>query len=356
MVFISFILCSPFTCHGTPPGLISPVCATYDTEHTYEGSHDLKLAIATEMLETVDWNEESQAKARQYLYDLLMQDTTLANSNSAFLDFIAEYEAVLHSAFEVYNDLRNVEQYDSLFTALIAEADSLIQIYADSIEYIFNERLEEELSEVLENLYYQINFLEQTKSNLISERQAFVEGELGEIQNDYVVSPEIPAINTQFINGVYINYLEEGENEDVIIQNYNSLILVAQQCPAAGGQSVYRARAMLALINDSLEYNDAIVCLQSGIYREAAVNNILHKIKIIPNPAQNEIEIMFEEETKAICFIRITNMLGQELIIKSFDCSRESNVIDVSSLKNGIYTVSLQVNDLFEVQKLIINK
>jgi hypothetical protein len=337
-------------------GIINPgsVCNSYDTAFVFDGSYDLKLAIATEMLETVDWNDENQCKARQYLYDLLVQDTALANSNSEFIEFIALYEESLQAVFEVSGELRNIEQYDSLFTKLIADADSLIRIYADSIEYIYTGGLDEEYAETLEWLYYQINFLEQTKGNLISERQAYVEGELGELTNDYTVPEGLPAENYHFITEVYERLL--AEEYDVLSENYNELLAVANQCPAAGGQSVYRARAMLALINDSLEYNDALTCLQAGIYREAVTENeTLPKFILIPNPAQNYFEIILNNELEGVCSLIIQNSLAQTVLEKLLDCTKLSTPINISGLSDGLYFVKLTYdNIILENQKLII--
>jgi hypothetical protein len=343
---------STFSC-----GIINPgsYCNSYDTEIVFNGSFDLKLAIAMDMLETVDWNEESQAKARQYLYDLLMQDTTLANSNSAFLDFIAEYEAVLHSAFEVYNDLRNVEQYDSLFTALIAEADSLIRFYSDSLTVIFDAGMEEELSQTVEDFYYQINFLEQTKGNLISQRQAFVEGELGELTHDYVISTELPNVNTQYINSVYSALLESGDNDEIIFEEHNSLLAVASQCPAAGGQSVYRARALLALINDSLEYDDYLTCLQSGIYRESLSENEILGVEIIPNPATNLITVRLLNKSRSSCNLRIINSFGAVILNIDLNCEIPEHVVNIEKLQAGVYFVHINFNESYNrTEKLII--
>jgi hypothetical protein len=75
--------------------------------------------------------------------------------------------------------------------------------------------------------------------------------------------------------------------EEVPFRGFRGSNAIANQCPAAGGQSVYRARAMLALINDSLAYDDALTCLQAGIYRELNTEIITPVITIIPNPADN---------------------------------------------------------------------
>jgi hypothetical protein len=204
---------------------------------------------------------------------------------------------------------------------------------------------------------YQINFLEQTKGNLISERQAFVEGELGEITHDYVVSPELPSINTQYINRIYSTFLESGDNEEVIIEAYVNLLAVASQCPAAGGQSVYRARAMLAMINDSLEYADAIVCLQSGIYREAVVENNLFDIEIIPNPASDLVSVNVKYPQKGFCNIKILNSLGELIYNIKINCELTEHNINVQKLTPGVYFMNLDFEGAHKaVKKLIIIK
>ncbi len=197
--------------------------------------------------------------------------------------------------------------------------------------------------------------MEQTKANLISQQKAFVEGQLGAIQNDYVVNPELPSQNTQSINDIYINFLEDDENLHVIINSYSILLSMAHQCPAAGGQSVYRARAMLSLVNDSLEYNDVIVCLQSGIYRDGSATIVSPKFNIIPNPAGDFIDLILYENVVDICKIEIFDMLGKSLINKNIDCQKRSNRIEVTSLNEGIYIVKLYINnEIIESQKLII--
>ncbi len=47
--------------------------------------------------------------------------------------------------------------------------------------------------------------------------------------------------------------------------NYNEIETVAYQCPMAGGNAVFRARAIYSLMNENAEYDDQFICLQQGI-------------------------------------------------------------------------------------------
>jgi hypothetical protein len=204
---------------------------------------------------------------------------------------------------------------------------------------------------------YQVNFLEQTKGNLISQRQAMVEAELGKIIHDYVVLPELPHINTQYINRVYSDYLDSGENDEILEVEYSNLFSVANQCPAAGGQSVYRARAMLALLNDSIEYNDANVCLQSGIYKEGISESMINEFELIPNPASDHIIIKFKKPTTGLCYIRINNSLGSNLMSFRLNCEIVEHDINVMGLETGVYFVEVKYeNSVPQTKKLIILK
>lgn len=46
---------------------------------------------------------------------------------------------------------------------------------------------------------------------------------------------------------------------------------IIQISPLARGQAVYRARALYMTVNDTLEYNDSLVCRQLNYFREAQV-------------------------------------------------------------------------------------
>jgi hypothetical protein len=353
---------STFNCGGFTGTTYSiPVCDAWYSDYEIDTtglSTDWRIAVATDSLETVDWNDETKAKFRLYLYTILKNDSVVAQSRAEFIEFMALYEeSVINAQWEVSEELRAVEQYDSLFTALINNADSLIRFYSDSINYIFEHELQEEYSVELEQMYYLINFLEQTKSNLISVRQAFVEGELGEIQNDYVVTPELPYQNNQYIDDIYINILEE-DNFEAVINNYSNVFAIANQCPAAGGQAVHRARAMLALINDSLEYDDLNACLQVGIYRETEIFHVDESFdfNLIPNPASKEVIVEFITKQTGKCKLRIYNAIGSSVSQYELDCELTKHIINLDQFLAGVYMVEVKFNNFKQVKKLIIIK
>lgn len=204
------------------------------------------------------------------------------------------------------------------------------------------------------------NFLNQTINNITIQREATLNDNLNEaeLQNDYVVNGELPETNSKLINEIEIEYLERGYDIQYLIDNFSAILSVAQQCPYAGGNAVIRARVWISMINDSIEYNDNAVCLQSGIYRlgvDITSEKINDEIIIQPNPASNEVSIILKGEFEGLCNIQIKNAMGEEILFSQMNCAEKQRMVDVSNLAQGVYIVKVNVNNItFLNSKLVI--
>lgn len=74
----------------------------------------------------------------------------------------------------------------------------------------------------------------------------------------------------------------------------------------------------------------------------ASVNDVsfLNEVKIFPNPVENNIQLKGLDNIDS-AIIKISNILGKDVIQTKLD----SNKIDVSNLKSGIYILSIQSRD-----------
>ncbi|MBL0054532.1 MAG: T9SS type A sorting domain-containing protein [Bacteroidetes bacterium] len=118
---------------------------------------------------------------------------------------------------------------------------------------------------------------------------------------------------------------------------------IAQQCPLAGGPTVYTARIFLSMINDSIEYFDAAVCLQMGIFRIGKYNELLRTgISIVPNPAKNLVTIRALNSVSGLCKISIIDALGKLQLKRRIDCNQKVIRIDTKQLSTGVYTVAFK--------------
>jgi hypothetical protein len=83
------------------------------------------------------------------------------------------------------------------------------------------------------------------------------------------------------------------------------------------------------------------------------------ELNAYPNPAENILFLdLFSTGTNGSSSISIYDMLGKQLISSKQTIKNGKNVImlNTTSLSNGIYIVSLEINELKKTQKIIINK
>ncbi len=303
-------------------------------------------------------SEESKAITAEYIYRELADDSALWYSDSTYIQFMYENQsepvAYLYDAEEY---LRAAYTYDSTLIALVDSCNLQITILTDSITKL------EELgwSEQIEQVVYTIGFLNQTINNLYITRESIIADNLAnaDYMNEFVVDGELPETNAAAVNDIEIYYLETGQDRQVLIDNYNELLSIAQQCPFVGGGAVERARSMIAIINDSIIYNDDYVCLQSGIYRigrDTVSEKINDEVIIQPNPAGDYITITAKSINAENCKIEIINNLNQIVLSKQLNCNNQER-IDISKINQGLYAVKVVLNnELVKVQKLIITR
>src|SRR6185436_15914480 len=207
-------------------------------------------------------------------------------------------------------------QFETVFINLSDSIKGLIELLSDSLICI----LEEKCAGNSDAIVNQINLLNQTLANIEIIREASIEDDLAnaELSNHYVVNGKLPELNTAFINEIEILYAEN-QNRDRIFENYEDILSIASQCPYTGGPAVERARTFIAIVNDSIAYDDETVCLIHGVFRASNVKfqqfQEESKIMVKPNPANSKVEITlkggFED---GICKIELRNFFGQLLI------------------------------------------
>ncbi|OQB58974.1 MAG: hypothetical protein BWX95_02694 [Bacteroidetes bacterium ADurb.Bin141] len=338
----------PTMCNNAPPALLS--------------LDSLEIMIANGTLESEEYVDETRAITEEYLYRTLSEDSALWQEDSSYVTFMTENMGepteYLYNAEEY---MRAAYSYDSVFVNLIDSAYSQTELFSDSINLIDewqNINPDANADSMLQVWTYKIDFLNQTINNLKVQQEASINDNLAnaELKNDYVVNAELPEMNTAFMNEVEINYIERGNDIQYLIDNFSDILAIAQQCPYAGGNAVIRARVWLSMINDSIDYNDNAICLQSGIYRisndTTFENNKSEDIKIIPNPANDKVTVELLGIYEGICKIQIRNTLNEIVYGAVFNCKKQKHVIDVSKLRQGVYSISVNAKG----KKSIINK
>ncbi len=143
---------------------------------------------------------------------------------------------------------------------------------------------------------------------------------------------------------------------DSLSNYYNQVLGIAEQCPTEGGPAVYRARTMVTLVNDTLNFEDA--CIQTNSNRNSHTTSqgkVLLDLTIIPNPAQNKISIVLSDKFSGVCKIQIINALGSDVLSEQRNYNQKSISVNTSSLLPGVYTVKVLIEENYTgISKLII--
>ena len=124
---------------------------------------------------------------------------------------------------------------------------------------------------------------------------------------------------------------------------------IAFVCPLLGGNAVFQARSLQATYNDTLDYDDKLICNQQGVFYKLAQKDSSFRneevLNLFPNPTNNTLNVYLDSDIKVNYNIEIYSLLGQQLLeIKN--CSNEIKFqLASSELANGNYFLLMTQND-----------
>lgn len=337
-------------------------CGSYCTNLLSRKNNDnsYQQMVASDSSLTSAFIPENKNIAKQGLFEELSLDSDLRNSDTLFANFYTANEnGSLGKVFQAKENIKEAKELTPSDSYLIALSDSLIKIKKDSISIMDKNTSFYSSSNyfaVRSNLIVSLNTLLQTKANILLQNDIKVEANLDSANAiaSSIIPTELPEENWKFIQQMQVLYEKHGIDG---LRNYYSQILsISQQCPFAGGRAVAIARNFVELFNDRMIYDDDLTCLQNGIYKVIQQNvSNEEEVRIMPNPANNFIEVQFDKETNLTdCDLQIMNSLGEVVLQKNL-YEKNTKRINVSSLTNGVYIVHIKKSNSIEFNsKLII--
>ncbi len=149
-----------------------------------------------------------------------------------------------------------------------------------------------------------------------------------------------------------VSFVEFNESEKNIIDS------IASVCPLLGGNAVFLARSIQFSYNDSIFYDDLLLCNQQGVYNRMSNKDSIYELKeehfvVYPNPTNGELNIYLSSGDKYS--IRIFNLLGL-LIIEEFDLKLKATIhLDKENIANGSYILFLENKLTGKIERKKIN-
>jgi hypothetical protein len=326
-------------------------------------SPDILRAIVGDSIITSFYVPESQSINQSVAYEAFLRDTALWYSSQEYLDFVAAMRTnSIGMLYDTKEDFVKLYAYDLGFVMQVLEIDSVIN------ETIL--RINEYDSLAFYNNSYTGNatrdgYLQQLQTKMEDRQSLFYahDANNGNILADVgmkivlVTTGEMPQQNEKDIYEIELDIHKNGEG---VAENYvTQLYSIAVQCPYSGGNAVFKARAILESMYDTIYWDDVNLCFGEGIYRQAKGNQkaFANNIIVQPNPSSGILEIVKTYSLNNNCNVIIKNSLGAVLLEQTIDCKQGTEIIDAKMLRNGIYTVSIiSDNTVEQVQKVIIIK
>ena len=163
-------------------------------------------------------------------------------------------------------------------------------------------------------------------------------------------------MNLKNINESYYTTFAQG-NRNFSANQVTLWQQIAEECPVSGGEAVFKARSLYALVNPNIKYDDHLTCLQEGIlYRKSQTNSENNSFKIFPNPTNNSFTFYFLNDDPN-SELKIYDQFGRGIKSIKLGLHRFAIEVDVSQLNPGIYNIQLLQNNFISFQdRLVIIK
>lgn len=175
--------------------------------------------------------------------------------------------------------------------------------------------------------------------------------------NNAISTSEVFEENELLVNGIYLNSILKGRNA-LTAAEQGTLEDIAAQCPALGGNAVFRARSILAFDGSLRYYDDDELCeyaepREMTVEKPAAYDDQLFIIS--PNPAREYIQIRHTGSGTENWKMEITDAFGRVIDMKQF--RENEGELSTKEYAPGLYFLHFQVESgLRAVKKLVVSR
>lgn len=319
-------------------------CATFIVG---DGEDEYRSMVVNDSTVSSVFIPESKVMAQQLIFKELKEDSVLLNSEVNYQSFANEKEnEAIGRLYSANMQLNKVGMGESALLSTISLASQIVNITSDSIRYIDSllqisptTNLLIQKEDLIEIITGQREILSNTgnqiKSNdLISLSNAT-------IVNNNADPSQLPDANEKFMNAITIGYKISGLS--FLLNNYESILHVAIQCPYSGGAAVSTARTFVYLLNDTMEYGDDAICGAMGIFRLQNTKEKIaaNQITMFPNPSTGVVQLVFEGLDGDKINVEVFDVLGKLIFTKNMLTNSNTISLTFNNFNNGLYNVKL---------------
>lgn len=150
------------------------------------------------------------------------------------------------------------------------------------------------------------------------------------------------------VNTIYFKLLSGVPEDSLPEEDAMQIVEISELCPLIAGPAVYHARSIRKLTEPNTDYDDALICLQSGyIYRSGKMNE--NSFSLYPNPSSGNFTLTYSLATDGI--LGVIDLLGRHCYTRKLNSGENTTEFNLTDLIPGIYYYHIKNAD----GKLVFN-
>lgn len=292
-----------------------------------------------------DWGARIWTDRRQLYRQILEEDYT-ERMPEEFNNFFNVYTNTTVGQFEIIEKgIREVFLNAAIIIQTVNENLLALENLDQSITAITNQMFIITDLEIQANLQAQLNILlaqktslQSTQTSLANQWSILIQNELGQLlqTNNGIQVNAIYEQNQQEVNQIMLQKMIANDWSFSATER-EQIETISKQCPLYGGGGIYRARALKAIYNLD-RYDDEAICNQvATISPQSYPGNVWERISLFPNPANDRITLITDEEEKGINEIEIFTMEGKLVMKENVKFVNEEISFSIHHLEQGLY-------------------
>ncbi|HRO40956.1 MAG TPA: hypothetical protein PLZ25_13670, partial [Flavobacteriales bacterium] len=142
--------------------------------------------------------------------------------------------------------------------------------------------------------------------------------------------------NTKQVNDIWLATVAK-EVDTLSTAQAATLLAIADQCPMLGGNAVYAARALYRQVNDTLAWDDQLLCLPHGIIVKSVQQEDVATLTIVPNPARDNATLVLDRPLEQPGMLKVLDMTGKEVLRLDIPEGELRTEFAIGALASGLY-------------------
>lgn len=339
---------SNLNCSGGQYGCTSP---PKPTELDDFDESDCAIAIALDTMAAASYPAAERWTAKRQLYRSLMEvadsisylDDCLEDFyNTADTTTVGQFEQLRKDMLELFQPHDSTRQtFDDNYTEWNGLSSELITVMDGLLDTTISSQDSTVLAAQQDSLLQEITNVSHVQDSLDQLFQADWTADASALLsvNTAITATHLWEHNQRNYNRVWLQMVANDQAEPDSNQ-MDALLYIAYQCPFAGGEAVYQARALLG---EGYAYDDSTLCAPVLPLIKKHVETTPN-FTAYPNPGQHYVVVELEEVARDRGTVTLTDLLGRTIQSQTINDGDQQIYLFLDAVPAGMYHLTVSID------------